>query len=333
MVDSLTDREQCHETQRRCRTARRAGLRAQQEVEIRLRPAEARRDGRRLCLRRGADRPDPDRRRRPHRPRPHRLRGQLLGQPRHPLVRTRAVPARHDDRPDRAGRDHGPRREAAVSLDQAGDRRLPSGGRLRLQHLRPRADRRRHRGGLQGGPGALGRAGGADRLRRLLRHQEPGQPHRRRRDGQVRDRHPRARPGAGRRRRHGSPRARCQPDRRVQHRRRAVARPAAARRTRSARPLHALGRRPLPRSADDAPGQGEHDGLLQGAAQRRAQARGEVRHPLVRGQYLRRGRHVAGTPRLRPAAGRPGPDRAHRGRDRPRGRRGSTRPSSRGARA
>ena len=125
---------------------------------------------------------------------PDRLRGQLVGQPRDPLVRPRAVPDRDDDRPDRAGRDHGPGREAPLPRDQAGDRRPPPGGRLRLQHVRPRPDRRRHRGGLQGRAGADGRVGRADRLRRVLRHQEPGQPDRRRRDGQVRDRHPRARP-------------------------------------------------------------------------------------------------------------------------------------------
>ena len=43
---------------------------------------------------------------------------------------------------------------------------------------------------------ALGRAGRADRLRRVLRHEEPGQPDRRRCDGQVRHRHARARPAA-----------------------------------------------------------------------------------------------------------------------------------------
>ena len=92
----------------------------------------------------------------------------------------------------------------------------------------------RPRGSVQGGGRALGRAGGAGRLLRFLRHQEPRQPHRRRGDAAVRDRHARTRP----RSRVGAPAghqgARRDADRRVQHRRRVLAGRAALRRTRLA---------------------------------------------------------------------------------------------------
>ncbi len=44
---------------------------------------------------------------------------------------------------------------------------------------------------------------------------------------------------------------------------------------------------PLPRSADHASRRGQHGGVLQGDAARRAQAGGGLRHAVVRGQLLR----------------------------------------------
>ena len=148
-----------------------------------------------------------------------------------------ALSPRHDDRPDRARRHHGPGRKAAFPFDQAGHRRplarrpsfvyntcVPALIGDDIEAVCKAADR------------ALGRAGRADRLCRVLWHEEPGQSHRRRRDGQVRDRHPRARPVSPQGVSAPSAaitRSRCQPHRRVQHRGRIVACPAAVRRTRA----------------------------------------------------------------------------------------------------
>ena len=208
-----------HEAERHRRPARRAGLRPQQEGEVRLRQAQARGDGRRLRLRRGPDRAPAHRGRGPHRPRVHCLRGIVLGQPRDPLLRAHPLQDRYDHGPHRAGRGHGPQREAAVSRHQTGHRLLQPGGGLRLQHLHPGPDRGRHRGRLQGGDGALGDPGGAGGCRRLLRDQEPRQPYRRGQHGQVRLRGSGAGPGAARYRKGWIQGPRCDPGGGVQHRR------------------------------------------------------------------------------------------------------------------
>jgi hypothetical protein len=193
--------------------------------------------------------------------------------------------------------------KAAVSRHQAGHRRLRAEGRLPLLHLRSGADRRRPRGRGQGGQRALGRAGGAGRLRRLLRHQEPRQPHRRRSHVQVRDRHPRAGPVAASAQRPGI---------RV-HDVNLIGEYNIAGEFWHVAPLFdELGLRILCTLSGDArfhEVQTMHraasvdGGLRQGAAQRRAQARKRLRRALLRGQLLRHHRHLAGLPRLRPLLG------------------------------
>ena len=73
-----------------------------------------------------------------------------------PVLRANALSPRHDDRPDGAGRHHGPRRETSVSLHQASHRQLQAGRGLCLQHLCARPHRRRHRSRVQGGGPSTG---------------------------------------------------------------------------------------------------------------------------------------------------------------------------------
>ena len=282
-----------------------------------MRQAQARRHRRRVFLRWRADRAPADCRRGPHRARPHRLRGLVVGQPGHPLVRPHPVPHRDDHRSLRDRRGDGARREAPVPRHQAGHRQLRAGRGVHLQHLRHRADRRRRGGRLPRRHRALGHPGGAGGCGRLLRHQEPGQPAGGRGHVQARDRHPRARTRRPPRRR--AAHLRREPDRRIQHRRRVLACAAALRRAGPAHPVHPVGRRPLPRGADHAPGEGEHGGVRQGAAQRGPQDGRQLRHPVLRGQLLRRAGHEQRPARLRPDHRRRRPDRPHRGRHRPGG--------------
>ena len=129
-------------TTQRVRDPRRGGTQVLQEV------GAGRGDRAELRLRRRAGGADADHRRHPPGPRAHRLRRQLLGQPRRPLLRLPALPARLHHR-DAAKRRHLRRREEALPRHPRAGGALPRGeGDLRLRHLRHRHDRRRHRGGL-----------------------------------------------------------------------------------------------------------------------------------------------------------------------------------------
>ena len=183
-----------------------------------------------------------------------------------------AVSHRHDHRPHRTGRDHGARREAPVPCHQAGGRQLLAESGVRLQHLRARADRRRHRvpcarlpprnaacrcvpvdcAGFYGTKNLGNRIAGDAMFKYVVGTAEPLPVP--------------ARSAASRHHR-----ARRQPDRRIQHRGRILERAAAVRRTRPAHPVHPVRRRALPRSADHASRRSQHGGVRQGAAQRGAQ--------------------------------------------------------------
>ena len=261
--------------------------------------AQAGRHRRWLRLRRGDDSPGPDRGRRSRRARAHRLRGQLVGQPGQPVLRPDAIPAGVHQRHYRARCDLR-RRAEAVRHHRRGRQATSSARRVRVLDLRHRVYRRRPRRGVRRGGGGGRGAGHPGALARLRREQEPRQPAGGRGAAAARDRYRRAgvvhRPGR-------------EPGRRVQHRWRAVGcHPRAVPAGHPGTGVHQR-RRQIPRRRRRAPGQGDHGGVLQGAAGAGPRAGGALWHPLVRGQLLRHpgdGRHPA---RLRPGTRRrrPGP--------------------------
>ena len=225
-----------------------------------------------------------------------------MGQPRHAHERAGAVPPGDDDRSFRERHRDGAQREKAVPRHQAGHRYTCAGGCLCVRHLRHGDGRRRSLGRLQGRRRALGRAGNSDRRGRVLRFQETRRPYRRPDDVRPCHRHARAGPGARVGAASGHHGARRCDDRRVQHPRRVLACGAAVRRTRLAHRRFTLGRRAFPRSADHASRQSVDGGVLERAAQRRAQAQGTVGCPVFRRQFLRHDRYLECLARVRPAA-------------------------------
>ena len=217
---------------------------------------------------------------------------------------------RHDDGPLGDGRDHGPRREATVPGDPPGGGDLSAGGGVRLQHLRARLAGRRHRGGRQGGRGALWRAGGADRLRRLLRQQEPRQPGRRRCGLSPCHRNPRARPGSRRTGKARRPAPRRQSDRRVERRRRVLERGAAVRRTGPAHPVHLLRRCRFREVQTMHRAEANMVVCSKAMLHVARKLRDRLGHAVLRRQLLRRRDTSRGLSRLRTAAGRSRSDRA-----------------------
>ncbi|AKU10599.1 hypothetical protein AzCIB_0695 [Azoarcus sp. CIB] len=241
------------------------------------------------------------------------MRGQFVGFAPRVFVRSADLPYGLHDRHGGVRRDLR-RREAPVPRDQGDRGQGESAGDLRVPDLPAGNDRRRRRGGVQGGEREVRHASDPGERARLRGQQEPRQQAGRRGAARLCRRHAGAGIYDG---------LRHQPDRRVQRGRRVLAGEAALRRAGHPRAGDLLRRRALPRHRGLAPRQGGDHAVLAGADQHRAQDGRALRHPLLRGQLLRHRGHVGlPAPDLAPAgrtrrAGRPAG--ARRGADRTRG--------------
>ena len=302
-----------YETRRDPRPDERAGLRPQQQGEVRLRQAAARRDPGRLLFRRRAQRLAADRGCRPYGARPDRLRRLVPGTI---AARAPAAPTLyrfgHDDRsvakwtsswdaaksvssaPSSSGRELSTRRRcssttpACPASTATTSMRSPKAAAERFGVPVVPVDC----AGFYGNKNLGNRIAGDVIYKHVIGTREPD-------------------PAPASAERAGITDARRQSDRRMERRRRVLERRAAVRRTRTAHPLHLLRRFAFPRGADHAPRASQYGGVLQGHAACRAQAAGRIRHPLLRGQLLRRRRHLAGVPRFRAAARRRRSQRSH----------------------